>query len=168
MLPINHAQPWNALVDSGNFSLSHKIWNYLGRSKDRTQNSSRAPFVSRATGWWPLWCRTTNAQSFCNRKQFIQYDTTVIILLLWAWKVHAFYGAYANVLLTNYCALRACLRSIGLHSNCFGRGAKLANPYYIHLWFDAALVNKLVPCAWLLIGTLEVWRLRLHTCSIRN
>ena len=30
------------------------------------------------------------------------------------------------------------------------------------LWFDAALVNKLVPCAWLLSGALEVWSLRLR------
>ena len=30
------------------------------------------------------------------------------------------------------------------------------------LWFDAALENKLVPCAWLLSGALEVWRLRLR------
>src|SRR6218665_505449 len=29
------------------------------------------------------------------------------------------------------------------------------------LWFDAALVSKLVPCAWLLSGALEVWSLRL-------
>jgi len=30
------------------------------------------------------------------------------------------------------------------------------------LWFDAALVNKLVPCAWLSSGALEIWRLRLR------
>src|SRR6218665_332350 len=28
--------------------------------------------------------------------------------------------------------------------------------------YDAALVNKLVPCAWLLSGALEVWRLQLR------
>ena len=33
------------------------------------------------------------------------------------------------------------------------------------LWFDAALVNKLVPCAWLLSGALEVWRLRLRVIT---
>ena len=33
------------------------------------------------------------------------------------------------------------------------------------LWFDAALVNKLMPCAWLSSGDLEVWRLRLHASS---
>src|SRR6218665_1254928 len=30
------------------------------------------------------------------------------------------------------------------------------------LCFDAGLVNKLVPCAWLLSGALEVWSLRLR------
>src|SRR6218665_2627252 len=30
------------------------------------------------------------------------------------------------------------------------------------LGFDVALVNKLVPCAWLLSGALEVWSLRLR------
>ena len=30
------------------------------------------------------------------------------------------------------------------------------------LWFDAALVNKLVPCTWLLSGALEILRLRLR------
>src|SRR6218665_2173640 len=30
------------------------------------------------------------------------------------------------------------------------------------LCFDAALVNNLVPCAWLLSGALEVWSLRLR------
>src|SRR6218665_2574675 len=30
------------------------------------------------------------------------------------------------------------------------------------LCFDAALVNKLVPCTWLLSGALEVWSLRLR------
>ena len=30
------------------------------------------------------------------------------------------------------------------------------------LWFYAALVIRLVSCAWLLSGALEVWRLRLQ------
>src|SRR6218665_483336 len=36
------------------------------------------------------------------------------------------------------------------------------------LRFDAALVKKLVPCAWLLSGALEVWSLRLRLVKIRD
>jgi len=35
-------------------------------------------------------------------------------------------------------------------------------PFRQPLWFVEALVNKLVPCAWLLSGPLEIWRLRLR------
>ena len=41
---------------------------------------------------------------------------------------------------------------------CTSHGLSFAQP----LWFDAALVKKLVRCAWLLSGALEVWRLRLR------
>jgi len=34
------------------------------------------------------------------------------------------------------------------------------------LWFDSALVNKLVLCAWLLSGALEAWRLRWRATCI--
>jgi len=35
-------------------------------------------------------------------------------------------------------------------------------------WLDAALVNNLVPCAWLSSGALEIWRLRLRLRFRKN